>query len=130
MVTGLVDAFSYLVLGHVFVANMTGNVVFLGFALVGAPGFSIGASAVALVSFWLGALAGGRIGARLRAAPGPPARRPPRRFRPVSWPCAVLLAAVSGNPVPAGFRYPLIVEPGRGHGTSRTPRHASWPCPI
>ncbi|MGD1014752.1 MAG: DUF1275 family protein, partial [Acidimicrobiales bacterium] len=38
VVTGLVDAFSYLVLGHVFVANMTGNVVFLGFALAGAPG--------------------------------------------------------------------------------------------
>jgi hypothetical protein len=33
LVTGLVDAFSYLVLGHVFVANMTGNVVFLAFAL-------------------------------------------------------------------------------------------------
>src|SRR5437867_4505398 len=33
VVTGLVDAFSYLVLGRVFVANMTGNVVFLGFAL-------------------------------------------------------------------------------------------------
>ena len=33
VVTGLVDAFSYLSLGHVFVANMTGNVVFLGFAL-------------------------------------------------------------------------------------------------
>ncbi len=27
VVTGLVDAFSYLVLGQVFVANMTGNVV-------------------------------------------------------------------------------------------------------
>ena len=27
VVTGLVDAFSYLSLGHVFVANMTGNVV-------------------------------------------------------------------------------------------------------
>src|SRR5580658_7971980 len=51
LVTGLVDAFSYLVLGHVFVANMTGNVVFLGFALAGAPGFSIAASVVALVSF-------------------------------------------------------------------------------
>src|SRR6201996_2886969 len=62
LVTGLVDAFSYLVLGHVFVANMTGNVVFLGFALVGAPGFSIGASAVALVSFWFGALVGGKVG--------------------------------------------------------------------
>ena len=38
LVTGLVDAFSYLVLGHVFVANMTGNVVFLAFALAGASG--------------------------------------------------------------------------------------------
>src|ERR1039458_10256607 len=65
LVTGLVDAFSYLVLGHVFVANMTGNVVFLGFALAGAPGFSIGASVVALASFWLGALIGGRVGSQL-----------------------------------------------------------------
>src|SRR5258708_13152673 len=48
LVTGLVNAFSYLVLGHVFVANMTANVVFLPFALAGAPGFSILASLVAL----------------------------------------------------------------------------------
>ncbi|HEY6318288.1 MAG TPA: YoaK family protein, partial [Acidimicrobiia bacterium] len=48
LVTGLVDAFSYLVLGHVFVANMTGNIVFLGFAMAGAPGFSVAASLVAL----------------------------------------------------------------------------------
>ena len=47
LVTGLIDAFSYLVLGHVFVANMTGNVVFLAFALAGAPGFSIAASLIA-----------------------------------------------------------------------------------
>jgi hypothetical protein len=38
LVTGLVDAFSYLLLGHVFVANMTGNIVLLGFALAGDPG--------------------------------------------------------------------------------------------
>ncbi|HKA04701.1 MAG TPA: DUF1275 family protein, partial [Acidimicrobiales bacterium] len=44
LVTGLVEAFSYLSLGHVFVANMTGNVVFLGFAIAGATGFSIPAS--------------------------------------------------------------------------------------
>ena len=50
LVTGLVDAFSFLVLGHVFVANMTGNVVFLAFALAGASGFSILASLVALGS--------------------------------------------------------------------------------
>ncbi len=30
--TGLIDAISYLGLGHVFTANMTGNVVFLAFA--------------------------------------------------------------------------------------------------
>src|ERR1700750_183955 len=65
LVTGLVDSFSYLLLGHVFVANMTGNVVFLGFALAGAPGFSIGASLVALAAFVCGALIGGRIASRL-----------------------------------------------------------------
>ncbi len=48
MVTGLIDAFSFLVLGHIFVANMTGNVVFLAFALAGASGFSIPACLVAL----------------------------------------------------------------------------------
>ncbi len=63
VVTGLVDAFSYLVLGHVFVANMTGNVVFLAFALVGARGFSLAASLAALAAFSGGALVGGRISA-------------------------------------------------------------------
>jgi uncharacterized membrane protein YoaK (UPF0700 family) len=62
--TGVVDAVSYLKLGHVFVANMTGNVVFLGFALAGAGGLSVAASLVALGSFLAGALAGGWIGGR------------------------------------------------------------------
>jgi uncharacterized membrane protein YoaK (UPF0700 family) len=109
VVTGLVDAFSYLVLGHVFVANMTGNVVFLGFALVRAPGFSIAASVVALVSFWLGALVGGRIGARLGQHRGrllAAAASLQAAFVAV----AVILAGVSGSPVAAGFRYPLIVS--------------------
>src|SRR6201992_1646836 len=68
--TGLVDSFSYLLLGHVFVANMTGNVVFLGFALAGAPGFSIGASLTALAAFAAGALIGGVPPRRPRAHPG------------------------------------------------------------
>ena len=63
VVTGLVDAFSYLTLGHVFVANMTGNVVFLGFALAGAGGISIAASLLAVLAFALGAAVGGRWGA-------------------------------------------------------------------
>ena len=64
-VTGLVDAVSYVALGHVFVANMTGNVVFVGFAAAGAPGLSLAASLTALGAFLLGALAGGRIGMRI-----------------------------------------------------------------
>ncbi len=38
--TGLIDAVSFLGLGHVFTANMTGNIVFLGFAVAGTPGLS------------------------------------------------------------------------------------------
>jgi uncharacterized membrane protein YoaK (UPF0700 family) len=55
IVTGLVDAVSILQLGRVFVANMTGNVVFIGFAVAGAPGFSLTASLVALAEFLAGA---------------------------------------------------------------------------
>jgi uncharacterized membrane protein YoaK (UPF0700 family) len=65
VVTGLVDAFSYLVLGHVFVANMTGNVVFLAFALAGTGGFSVLASVVAVASFAAGALVAGRMSRHL-----------------------------------------------------------------
>jgi uncharacterized membrane protein YoaK (UPF0700 family) len=64
-ITGLVDAISYLALGHVFTANMTGNVVFLAFAVAGAPGLSITRSLTALVAFLAGALIGGRVATRL-----------------------------------------------------------------
>jgi uncharacterized membrane protein YoaK (UPF0700 family) len=57
--TGLVDAISVLVLGHVFVANMTGNVIFLGFWLVPHSGVDLTAAAVGFVSFLLGAVIGG-----------------------------------------------------------------------
>lgn len=65
LVTGLVDAVSVLRLGRIFVANMTGNVVFVGFALARAPGFSLANSLVALAGFLVGAGAGGRLVGRL-----------------------------------------------------------------
>src|SRR5881409_2483276 len=68
-ITGLIDAISYLALGHVFTANMTGNVVFLAFAVAGAPGLSIPRSAVSLGAFLAGALVGGRLAARLGTGP-------------------------------------------------------------
>jgi uncharacterized membrane protein YoaK (UPF0700 family) len=65
VVTGVVDAVSFLKLGHVFVANMTGNVVFLGFAVADATDFSIPTSLVAIAAFLAGALAGGRLASRV-----------------------------------------------------------------
>ena len=61
-VTGLVDAISVLGLGKVFTANMTGNVVFLGFAAAGAPNFHALSYLVAIAAFLLGAIVAGRMG--------------------------------------------------------------------
>jgi uncharacterized membrane protein YoaK (UPF0700 family) len=108
VVTGLVDAFSYLALGHVFVANMTGNVVFLGFAVAGANGFSIAASLVALVSFGLGSVVGGRIVARFGHHRG-------RHLaiamaaESVFLAASVVLALWSSNAPQHGLRYALII---------------------
>jgi uncharacterized membrane protein YoaK (UPF0700 family) len=116
VVTGLVDAFSYLVLGKVFVANMTGNVVLLGFALAGASGFSIPASLAALAGFSLGALVGGRVGTRLGAHRG--------RLLAVAVAVeavlvgtAVGVAATADDPGAGVARYVLVVLLGLAMGT-------------
>ena len=114
-VTGVVDAVSILSLGRVFVANMTGNVVFIGFALVGAPGFSLSASLFALAGFLVGAAlagtlitrSGGDRGTLLRAGVTAEVL-----FAAV----ALIIAATSG-------------EPGVSHGTSAVP-HAFSPAII
>jgi uncharacterized membrane protein YoaK (UPF0700 family) len=64
-ITGLVDAVSILRLGRVFVANMTGNVMFTAFALAKAPGFALATSLLALLGFLTGAAAGGTLIGRL-----------------------------------------------------------------
>ena len=107
VVTGLVDAFSYLVLGHVFVANQTGNVVFLAFALAGIGGFSVLASLVAIGCFAIGALAAGRLGRSLAG----------RRelllgvtavVQAVIVAEAVTMTALAATPMQVGLRYALI----------------------
>ena len=65
LVSGMVDAVSYLGLGRVFTANMTGNVVVLGFAAAGAAGFSAPASLTSLGAFLLGAVCAGRLATRV-----------------------------------------------------------------
>lgn len=59
--TGLVDAISVLILGHVFVANMTGNVIFLGFWFVPSAGVDLTAAVVAFAGFLVGTVLGGRL---------------------------------------------------------------------
>src|SRR6202158_1176067 len=66
-VTGLVDAISFLSLGRVFTANMTGNIVLLAFATAHVSGLSIPRSSTALLAFLLGAVLGGRVMARASA---------------------------------------------------------------
>jgi uncharacterized membrane protein YoaK (UPF0700 family) len=108
VVTGLVDSFSYLLLGHVFVANMTGNVVFLGFAVAGAQGFSIAASLVALASFGLGSVLGGRIAARFGHHRGHHVAVA-TATQSVLLAASMILAVLGTHPFGSGVRYALIV---------------------
>jgi uncharacterized membrane protein YoaK (UPF0700 family) len=107
VVTGVVDAVAYLKLGHVFVANMTGNVVFLGFAAAGANGLSVAGSLLALACFLPGGVAAGRLAARLgddklqqlRAATA---------VQLVLCAAAIVVAALAGDGLGTGSRYALI----------------------
>jgi uncharacterized membrane protein YoaK (UPF0700 family) len=67
VVTGLVDAVSFLSLGRVFTANMTGNIVFLAFATAHVSGLSVARSLTALLAFLVGAILGGRVMVRANA---------------------------------------------------------------
>jgi uncharacterized membrane protein YoaK (UPF0700 family) len=114
LTTGLVDAVSILSLGRVFIANMTGNVVFAGFAVVGAPGFSLSASLFALAGF----LAGAALGGGLITWAGPDRGVLIRASTATELALAVaalLLAALSG-------------DPGVSHGTAHLAGGAFGPA--
>jgi uncharacterized membrane protein YoaK (UPF0700 family) len=59
--TGIVDGVSFLGLGSVFTANMTGNVVLLGFGIAGSGGLPIAAPFASFGAYALGAIGGGRV---------------------------------------------------------------------
>jgi uncharacterized membrane protein YoaK (UPF0700 family) len=107
LTTGLVDAVSYLGLGHVFTANMTGNVVLLGFGLAHTGGLPVLAPLVSLAAFLLGAGTGGRIVAGLAAHPG-------RYFRVALaieaglLACAAILAAAATVKIGSPAAYAVI----------------------
>jgi uncharacterized membrane protein YoaK (UPF0700 family) len=113
VVTGIVDAVSYLGLRHVFVANMTGNVVFLGFAVGGAKSLSVWGSLTAIGAFVVGAWTEGRFGVRVADRS--------RLFRIVISAHTVLLAAAVAvaaafGTASAGAQATLLVVLGGGMG--------------
>jgi uncharacterized membrane protein YoaK (UPF0700 family) len=65
--TGVIDAASYLGLGHVFTGNMTGNIVLLGFGIAGGSGLPVVSPLVSLAAFLAGAVLGGRMGLSMPA---------------------------------------------------------------
>jgi len=107
---GSVDAISYLGLGHVFTAMMTGNTVLLGLALAQGEVLAALRSIVALIGFSIGVFVGAMI--------------VERESQPAEWPAAVtaalavesvflaLFSAISflaGGGLTAGVTYSLIL---------------------
>ncbi|MFE9623422.1 YoaK family protein [Streptomyces sp. NPDC006527] len=128
-VSGLIDAVCFLGLDHVFTANMTGNVLVLGFAAAGTAGFSVPHTLTSVAFFLVGALAGGRLFARM-------ARTSRRTWTRVSLAVeAALLAAASAlafvAPDADGTTYALIavtaVAMGLRNETVRKLRVAGLP---
>jgi uncharacterized membrane protein YoaK (UPF0700 family) len=79
LVTGLIDAACYLGLGRVFTANMTGNIVLLGFGAARAQGLPVLAPVVSLAVFLIGAAAGGRLATSMAGPAGTTVSEPVRR---------------------------------------------------
>ncbi|WP_189491971.1 YoaK family protein [Streptomyces antnestii] len=104
LVSGFVDAVSYLGLGHVFAANMTGNVVIIGFAAAGAPGFSVLGSLTSLGAFLAGAVCAGRLSTAFAGR----ARRAWVRSVFVTEAVLLAVAAAIAFDRPGGATYALI----------------------
>ncbi len=98
MLAGVVDATSILRLGHVFVATMTGNLLFIGLAAAGAKGFEVGICAIALGGFAIGAVIGGRECRHAQSHRG-------RAFRNVLATKAVAAVAVTVTALATGPRF-------------------------
>lgn len=64
-ISGLVDAVSYVGIGQVFMANMTGNLLILGFAAGDPSRFPFVGTVIAVAGFFLGAGLAGRLVERI-----------------------------------------------------------------
>ena len=108
VLAGLLDATSILRLGGVFVATMTGNLVFIGLAAAGASGFAVGTSALALGGFMPGVLIGARACRAARSHRGI-ALRNVLIVKLCLAGSVTLIALLTGPQFPTGVRDIMIV---------------------
>ena len=107
VLAGLLDAISILRLGGVFVATVTGNLIFLGLAAAGATGFHVGLSVLTVCTFIGGVLIGSRACQAARSHRG-------RALRNVMvikiWLAGTVsvIAIASGSPFVGGARYAML----------------------
>ncbi|MET4135344.1 YoaK family protein [Pseudarthrobacter sp. PvP090] len=104
--TGVIDAVGYLGLDRVFTGNMTGNVVILGMAFVGADELPVLGPAIALAGFVVGAVIAGRI---LRPEASGWSRRTTALLTAVGLVMAAVAAVLFVVPPHAGSPITLII---------------------
>jgi uncharacterized membrane protein YoaK (UPF0700 family) len=108
VLAGVVDAASILRLGHVFVATMTGNLVFLGLAAAGAKGFAVLTPALALAGSVVGVLVGSRVCSAAGSHRGV-ALRNVLAVKLCFAGTVTLLAILTGPHLPTGIRDTMVV---------------------
>ncbi|MEV4376926.1 YoaK family protein [Streptosporangium sp. NPDC049644] len=116
VISGLVDAISYVGIGQVFMANMTGNLLILGFAAGDPSKFPLVATVIAVVGFFLGAGLAGRLTDRV-----PNVRR--RMILAMIIETSLFAVTTVGSfllPTTQVGRYPLIVTLGVAMGGRNT----------
>ena len=127
--TGIVDAASYLGLGRVFTANMTGNVVLLGFGIAGSAGLPVVAPMVSLGRSYPARRRGGGLLGQARQPARPACGRRTcdpggvdRRRRDCSpRPSTVRRGSRLGDVVIGALASAMGVTERRPHGGSRVP---------
>ncbi len=115
VVSGIVDAFSFLLLGRIFVANVTGDVLFVVFGLAGAHGFSVAAALITLGVFFLGAFLGGRLFAHFGVHRGHLLTVSCLIEAVLFGAATVIASTIHGSPT-SGVKYGLIVLLGLAMG--------------
>lgn len=108
VLAGIVDAVSILRLGGVFVATMTGNLVFISLALAGARGFAVATCALALGGFVIGVLLGGQACRIARSHRGL-ALRNVLAIKLTLAGVVTVIVIVTGSRLPHGARDALLV---------------------